>query len=773
MPLKSLLIKPGVNTQYTPSLLQAGWAVSQLIRFRDGLLQKMGGWVKAAQTSFTGICRGMHGWAQINGLLDMGLGTHLKLWLFQLGSYFDLTPVRLEGQSTNPFTTTLNQPTVNVNITNHGASVGDYFELGSVQYSIGGLTLTGEYSVTAVTDANDFTINAGSNATASATSGGLDAATVLSAAASATVSAGGTGYAVGDLIQLAGGTFTTPTVLQVASLSGSAVATVTVNQPGIYSSTPTNPVSQGTTSGSGSGATFTVTWAATSASAASATPQGGGSGYAVNDTITLAGGTFTQAAVLKVTSASGGAVTGVSVQTAGSYSVTPSNPVAQASTSGGGSGATFNIVWNVGVVWGLLLPIGQQDTTFLSGYGSGPYGSGPYGTSQGASFQNLCRLWSIDNWGEFMLASPQNLGIYQWEPSTGTSTRASTLLGSPLFSQQILVGLPQQQVISLGAETGGSQDPMLVRWSDVGNNNAWVASTTNQAGSYRIPRGSKIMAGLASPLVVLIWTNEGLWLMQYQGLPFVYSFTQVGRGCGLVSPKAVAMAPYGAYWMTDFGNGFHSYVGGTVGNLACTVRDKVVGNINIAQINKIFAANNSLFNEVTWFYPSLNSTEIDSYVKYNYAENVWDYGVCGTSFVRTAWEDNDAYPQPMATDLNSFLYNHEIGSDADGAPMDAFAQTGYMALADGEDLMFVERIIPDFATFTGSVNLSVLSIDFPNSDGASPVTSGPYEITAGATPYQTVRARGRGLALKIESNVLGGNFRWGAVRARIQPAGKR
>jgi hypothetical protein len=774
MPLKMLLIKPGVNTQQTPSLLQAGWVVSQLIRFRDGMLQKMGGWAKAAQTAFTGVCRGMHGWAQINGLLDMGVGTHLKLWLFQLGSFYDLTPYRLTGQSTNPFTTTVSSASVNVAITNHGASVGDFFELGSVQYSIGGLTLTGEYPVASVVNANNFTITASSSATGSASSGGISAATVLSAASSVAISAGGSGYAVGDLIALSGGTFTTPTVLQVTNVASGAITSAVVSQPGIYSATPSNPVSQAFTSGNGSGASFTVTWATTTAAAASATPQAGGSGYAVNDTITLAGGTFTQATILKVASLSGSAVATVTVQTAGSYSVTPSNPVAQGSTSGSGSGGTFNVTWNVGVVWGLELPVGAQDTSFVTGYSSGPYGGGAYGESTGATFQQFCRIWFIQNWGEFMLACPQGGAIYQWQPSTGTGTSASLLMGAPTLNNFMMVALPQQQVIALGTNQGVTElDPMLVAWSDVGNNNAWVASATNQAGTYRIPRGSKILAALGSPLVVLIWTNEGLWLMQYQGLPFVYSFTQVGQGCGLVAPKAVAMTPQGAFWMSDFGNDFHSYQGGTLDNLTCTVRDKVIGNINIAQLNKIFTAHNSVFSEVTWFYPSLNSTEIDSYVKYNYVENLWDYGLCGTSFVRTAWEDNDAYTLPMATDFNSFLYNHETGTDADGSPMDSFAETGFMVLDDGENISFVERLIPDFNTLAGTLNLTVIGIDFPNSDSASPNQYGPFPVTPGVTPYVTCRARGRGLALKIESNTLGGNFRMGALRARISPTGKR
>jgi hypothetical protein len=599
MPLKTLLIKPGVNTQQTPSLLQAGWAVSQLIRFRDGMLQKMGGWSKAVQTAFTGVCRGLHGWAQINGLLDMGVGTHLKLFLFQLGSFYDLTPVQNSGtSSTNFYTSSNGSASINVNISSHGAGVGDFYEA-LTTVTANGVTIFGEYTVTTMVDANNFTITAANNATASGSFGS-------------------------------------------------------------------------------------------------------------------------------------------------------------------------------GVQWQLLLSVGGQDTTFISGYGSGPYSSGGYGSSLGSSFQNLCRLWSIQNWGEFMLASPQNGAIYQWQPSTGTSTRASLLTNAPTINWGIIVGLPQQQVIAFGTNQGvGSQDPMLVAWSDVGNNTAWTASATNQAGTYRIPRGSKIVAALGSPLVVLIWTNEGLWLMQYQGLPFVYGFTQVGQGCGLVAPKAVAMTPQGAFWMSDYGNDFHSYAGGTLDNLPCTVRDRVVGNINIAQLNKIFTAHNSLFNEVTWFYPSLNSTEIDSYVKYNYVENLWDYGLCGTSFVRTAWEDNDAYPLPMATDFNSFLYNHETGTDADGQPMDAFAETGFMALDEAENIMFVERLIPDFNTLVGTLNLTIFGIGFPNSDSASPTQYGPFTVTPGVTPYVTCRARGRGLALKIESNTLGGNFRWGAVRARISPTGKR
>jgi hypothetical protein len=590
MPLVPIKIRPGVNTQATPTLLEAGFAQSNLIRFRDGLLQKMGGWAKAVQAPFAGICRGLHSWAQLNGFIDLAIGTHLKLFLLQGGQFFDLTPVRASGTSASSFyTTTQGSAAVNVNIAGHGASAGDFFEALTAQ-TANGVTIAGEYTVASVVDVNNFTITAANPATAS-----------------------------------------------------------------------------------------------------------------------------------------------------GSF----------------GSGTQ----------WQLLLPVGQQDTVFLAGYGTGGYGQGPYGIGTASIFATLCRLWFIDNWGEFMLAAPQNLGIYQWQPSSGTATRASVLTNAPLFNAFMLVAVPQQQVVALGAETGGTQDPLLIRWSDVGNNTSWTATATNQAGSYRLPRGSKIIGGLAAQLSIMVWTDEGLWLMQYIGPPLVYSFTQVGQKCGLIAPKAAAATPGGFFWM-DPGFNIYAY-GGAVEPVPCLVRDRIFGNCNPAQTNKIFAAVNTQFNEVAWYYPSLNASEIDSYVKYNYVERLWDYG----SLARTAWEDRGAFALPMATDPNSFLYNHETGVDADGMPMDCFAQTGYLALGEGDQFMTVKEIVPDFNTFAGQLALSVLTLDHPNSD--APVQAGPFPVAAGATANVTLKARGRGAALRLESNMLGGNFRLGDLRARIAASGRR
>lgn len=592
--LGPIQVKPGVNTQMTPTLAGLQWSTCNLIRFREGLLEKLGGWVKTVSNSFQGVCRGMHSWTQLNGFIDMGIGTNLKLFMFQGGQFFDLTPIRASGTlANNPFTTVLGSNVVSVASTSHNLAVGDFVELSGAT-TFNNVTMNGEFQVNTIIDANNYTL----------------------------------------------------------------IATSTASASGV----------------------------------------------------------------------------------------------------GGGAAVAFQY----------LLPVGPVDTTFQAGFGTGGFGLGPFGEGSASNFLIPARTWSIDNWGEFMVANPRNGGIYQWMPASGTNTRATTLTNSPLFNSGIMVGSSQQQLISWGAETGGTQDLMLLRWTDVGDNTDWVASPTNQAGSFRLSRGSRIMSVMGSSLVNLIWTNEGLWTMQYIGQPFIYGFTQVGFSCGLIAPKAAASTSKGVFWM-DIGANFFAY-NGTVMPLDCPVRDVIAKNLNTQQLDKIFTAQNSEFNEVSWFYASAGSTEIDSYVKYNYAENLWDFG----SLPRTAWEDHENFSTPMATDPNGFLYNHESGVDADNSPMDSFAQTGYAMDSDGDWFMFLERLVPDFATFVGSLNASIIAVNYPNEvKSDDPITYGPLPIVAGVTPFQIFRARGRGLAIRIESNSLGGNFRVGLNRVRMSRAGRR
>jgi hypothetical protein len=162
-------------------------------------------------------------------------------------------------------------------------------------------------------------------------------------ATAALIAIGGSGYMVNDVLTVSGGTFTTAATLTVAGVdSMGAITGVLVAQGGSYSAPPSGPVS--VTGGHGTGATFNLTFVNTTIARIIQAIAGGGSGYMVNDVLTVTGGTFTTAATLTVTGVSGtGVVTGVSVAQGGSYSIPPSGPV---SVSGGhGSGASFNLVF--------------------------------------------------------------------------------------------------------------------------------------------------------------------------------------------------------------------------------------------------------------------------------------------------------------------------------------------------------------------------------------------------------------------------------------------
>lgn len=589
MAVKKLMIRPGINKQFTPTLNIGGYADSNLIRFRDGLPQGLGGWTKYNNQLFEGVCRGLHGWVELTGLLDIGVGTHKRLYLLQGGIYYDITPLRRSVTlGSNPIATTSGAALVTMTDTGHGAAAGDLVIIGSAT-AVGGLTLAGEYSITSVTDSDNYVITASGNASATATGGG-----------------------------------------------GSVTAKY-------------------------------------------------------------------------------------------------------------------------------LLPFGYADANYAYGYGIGPYGEGAYGVAQATSnVLNEPRTWSLDNWGEQMIASPSNGAIYAWVPPSTPLTRAAIITNAPIYNAAVIVGMPQQQIIAFGAEVLGTQDPLLVRWSDSGDFTVWLASQTNLAGSYRIPRGSRIVAGLAGPQQILIWTNEGLWLMQFIGLPFVYSFTQVGFGTPLMAPKAATIGAGTAYWMGA--DNFYHY-DGSVKVLPCTVWDSVFGNLNALQKNKIFTGLNSLFNEIFWFYPSANSTEVDSYVKYNWVDQVWDAGL----LTRTAWEDKVQSDYPLAVTSDGVMYAHEATATADGGLVASSILTGYIDLADGEERIFIDRIIPDFAIFSGQLRADVYLTDYPSDD---PTILGPYAITP-TTPYITLRGRGRQIALKLTSVLPGTTWRMGAIRVNAQQDGRR
>ena len=329
---------------------------------------------------------------------------------------------------------------------------------------------------------------------------------------------------------------------------------------------------------------------------------------------------------------------------------------------------------------------------------------------------------------------------------------------------------PQRQIVAWGSTQTGIQDPLLVQWCDVGNYNSWIPTVVNQAGSYRIPKGSKIVCAIQGPQQGLIWTDIDLWSMQYIGPPYVYSFNEIGKGCGLIARKAAAAVNGVIYWMGP--SQFFTLSGNGVEPLPCTVWDFVFQNLDQDNLQKIRVAVNSLFNEIQWFFPSLSGGgEVDSYVKYNTQIGQWDYGLLG----RTAWVDQSVLGPPIgANPADLELYQHETSNDDDTNAMNSWFQSGFYSIAEGDLMSFIDLVWPDMKwgqldqSKTAQVQITFLVANYP---GDTPTAFGPYTVTQ-ATQYFNTRLRGRLVAVKIASNDLGSFWRIGNIRYRYASDGK-
>lgn len=413
-----------------------------------------------------------------------------------------------------------------------------------------------------------------------------------------------------------------------------------------------------------------------------------------------------------------------------------------------------------------LLASGDATATPISGYGIGTYGGGAYGLASGSAGYTTIRQWFLDNWGQDLIGNPTNGTLYEWTPPDNT-VPAQPVMNAPSMMTASFVSMPAQIMVALGAETGSVQDPNLIRWSDAGDNTVWTASSTNQAGSFRIPTGSRIVGGGVVGQQAIIWTDVDAWAMQYVGLPFVFSFVKIAPDCGLLAARAWQVQGNNVSWTSQ--QGVYRYNGGALQLAPCSVWDKFFNNYNVVQKDKIHFGSNHLYNEMFCFYPTVDSDEIDAYIKQNINENAWDFG----ELVRLTWVDQSVFPNPLSVDGNNYIQQHEIGYDDDGVPMNESIQSAYFDLMDGSVFVFVERCLPDFV-WQGTnpeLQLYIKTIEYPGEED-SPSVYGPYEITP-TTRYIIIRARGRQAAIQLVGDNLGTFWRYGAVRFLVQQAGKR
>jgi hypothetical protein len=441
----------------------------------------------------------------------------------------------------------------------------------------------------------------------------------------------------------------------------------------------------------------------------------------------------------------------------------------QASTTAAGTSAA------VGLGTGqFLLETGALAAIQGLGYGAGVYNAGTSTTgrrawniaasSSGITF--LPTQWSIDTWGEDLLINRRGSQIYFWDrDAAATPQRAALVTASPTATDSILVSPNDRHVIALGT-TGfaAAYSPLRVRWSDQEDYANWTPSVSSTSGEVDLTDGTRIVGAVRSRNQINIWTDKSLFGMTFVGRPFIFQFRQLGSNCGLIGPHGCVDFDGRTFWMSQ--DNFYMF-DGQVKNLYSTVRRYVYDNINESQFDKVYAGVNSEFKEIVWLYPSKESTDCDSYVIYNPDENHWVYGT--GKF--TTFEDRNVFNNTITTSNDSFLYDNEPDDifTADGVTIPNFIESSDFDFEEGLDIMFIDRIIPDYTINDGTINMFITTKQYPT----GPETiKGPFTINA-ETRKVDIRGRGRQARVRVSCNSHNTSWRWGSVRLSGARDGRR
>jgi hypothetical protein len=405
----------------------------------------------------------------------------------------------------------------------------------------------------------------------------------------------------------------------------------------------------------------------------------------------------------------------------------------------------------------------------------------------------LLRIWNHANFGEDLIYGPQGGPLYYWDATSGLSARGvalSSITGAsdvPQSQNLVAVSDTSRFVLAFGCPDYGSSvlDPMLIRWSAQEDPVNWTPAATNQAGSVRLSRGSRIVAVSQVRQELLVWTDTALYSLQYLGPPIVWGTQLLADNISIVNDRAAITAAGVTYWMGD--EKFYMFDGRTQ-TMPCDVRQYVFGDFNFGQIQQVFAASVEQFNEVWWFYCSESAMTVDRYVVYNYIEKAWYYG----SLSRTAWVDASVVSDLPIAAADSTLVYQEYGVDDNltGTPtaISSYITSAEFDIDDGYNFGFVWRVLPD-VTFRGStatspsVTMTMLPLQNSGSGYNSPQSVGgsssgvvtrsttvPVEVFTGQI---NVRVRGRQMSLKIESEDVGVQWQLGAPRIDVRLDGRK
>ena len=719
--LQKVNFQPGFNKQVTSTGGEGQWVDGDNVRFRYGYPEKIGGWAQLGSTSLTGRNTAIHHFVNASGIKFAALGTNRILYAYSGGIFYDIHPIKATTTLTSAFTTTNGSAIVTLTFSSaHNANKGDiilldnFTSITNSNFTSGNFDDT-KFMVTDIPTDTTLTITMPSNESGSgaSTSGGIRVQLY---------------YPVGPAVEVAS------TGWGLGSWGGV--------QQGQFTSTLSSGINASVTS---------LTMASSTSFSSSGTVQIG------SELITYTGN-------------SGGTLSGLTRGANGTTAAIHSSGATVTDASG-------FFAWNAAA-------------------------SGDIVTDPG--------LWSLDNLGNSLVATIFNGESFTWDSdaSNATATRATIATGAPTASRDMLVSTPDRHLIFFGTETTigtkSTQDEMFIRFSSQEDITDYVPTATNSAGTQRLADGSRIVGALRGRNAIYVWTDTALFIMRFVGAPFTFAFEQVGTNCGLIGKNACVEVDGTAYWMSE--NGFFRY-GGQLESLPCLVEDHVFDDINTIPKQHINAGLNNLFGEISWFYPNSGSNTVNRVVTYNYIESsnerpIWTTGTLD----RTAWSDSAVFGKPHAsqydadtnvaststtyvqgnTDGSSIYYEHEKGLDQikEGATsaITSNIQSGDFDIGmteggtadlrgDGEFMMKIRRVLPDFLSQTGDAVVTLNLKDFPN-DTAASSSLGPFTVNSSTQKIDT-RARARSISLKVSNASTSQFWKLGTFRIDIQPDGRR
>ena len=761
MPLSKIQFRPGVNRETTSYGDENGWFNSDLIRFRKGRPEKMGGWERLSSNTIDGTGRSLHVWAALDGSKFMGLGTETKFYIEEGGGYNDITPIRSTATlGSNPLKTgAASSAVVTVTAAAHGAVTGDFvtFSGATTTDGITAAQLNTEHQVTVV-DSNSYQITTAGTASSGSTAGGGSAVIAnyqINTGLNTVVS--GTGFGAG-----------------LWSGVSTGYAQTTLNDSGGIDAS----VTSFTLTSAASFETAATTTSANLTVISSSIPVADSSGFPSKGTILIGSekirygtnvgnvfGDLTRAddGTTAATSSSGDSVTFVGLMLIDSELIQYTGK------------STHTI--NAGVVRGARGTTAAAHDDGVDVKEANDFVGWGESSSTAAVTGSNIRLYSQDNWGEDLLLNVYDGTPYYWDKTLGLGSRATDLASqsgasdAPTITRRIMVSGADRHVVCFGCNPLGEadQDLLMVRWSDQENPVDWTPTATNTAGSQRISSGSEIISAQKTRQEMLIWTDTSLHAMRFTGPPFTFGFSMLANNVSIIGPNAVTTVGDKVFWMDR--ENFYVYTG-RVKPIPCTLLRYVFDDINLEQNFKCFAASNKMFDEVFWFYPSADATEIDRYVKFNFTENTWDLGTLS----RTAWVDYGIHNNPRASGIASgtnFVYVHETGDDNDGSPMTSFIESADFDIGDGDQFMFVSRLVPDIDITSSDAEASVNYILKTRNYPGDSLTTNSTSAVKSSTQQAFLRSRSRQIALRIESSTTDITWTLGDLRLDIRPDGRR